>query len=432
MSDRKVFGLTLFEEPLVRSFVLADNFNLIRKLSTSYDLVIFTTLPIKRFLEMKIPENLLDKLVLAVPPLYLENQFIKLFGFILRYSENSLGNKRLRYINYEKGVYGVYGLILRNFVNSIFSSRRNFVSFIRFLYFKVSKDLNMIKFVKGYNLEKLFITSLTNWQEDIQIACAARALEIRTIGTPRSWDNLVSHGSLRFIPDVFLAHSDYMSECALKYQHIANLSVIGTSTYRFEFLQDLKKRKEKRIGYGCVGPNSHPSELKFLQQLHDHLEHYDFHGKFLIIQHPRFPHSILKSELFPKFEIRTFKFLSEEGESLQNYYQELASLSILFTSGSTIALDSLFVGTQVVCTNFDLIDVPYWQSASRYFSHRTHFKDLVEYLHLPIVNSWDEFKEFLDYTKSEITPNIDFNKISYFTGVQKFHLDLAIMDIANP
>ena len=175
MSDRKVFGLTLFEEPLVRSFVLADNFNLIRKLSTSSDLVIFTTLPIKRFLEMKIPENLLDKLVLAVPPLYLENQFIKLIGFILRYSENSLGNKRLRYINYEKGVYGVYGLILRNFVNSIFSSRRNFVSFIRFLYFKVSKDLNMIKFVKGYNLEKLFITSLTNWQEDIQIACAARA-----------------------------------------------------------------------------------------------------------------------------------------------------------------------------------------------------------------------------------------------------------------
>ncbi len=432
MSDRKVFGLTLFEEPLVRSFVLADNFNLIRKLSTSYDLVIFTTLPIKRFLEMKIPENLLDKVVLSVPPLYLENHFIKLFGFILRYSENSLGNKRLRYINYEKGVYGVYGLILRNFVNSIFSSRRNFVSFIRFLYFKVSRDLNMIKFVKGYNLEKLFITSLTNWQEDIQIACAARSLEIRTIGTPRSWDNLVSHGSLRFIPDVFLAHSDYMSECALKYQHIVNLSVTGTSTYRFEFLKDLKKRKEKRIGYGCVGPNSHPSELKFLQQLHDHLEHSEFHGKFLIIQHPRFSHSILKSELFPKFEIKTFKFLSEEGESLQNYYQELASLSILFTSGSTIALDSLFVGTQVVCTNFDLIDVPYWQSASRYFSHRTHFKALVEYLQLPIVNSWDEFKEFLDHSKSEITPDIDFNKISYFTGVQKFHLDMSIMDIANP
>jgi hypothetical protein len=429
MSDKKVFGITLFEEPLVRSFLLADDFDLIRKISTSYNLVIFTTSPIKKYLLMKVPIDLLDKLVFAVPPLYLENKFTKFFGFLLRYSENSLGNKRLRYINYEKKVYGVLGLILRNFVNLTFSSRHNYVDFTRSLYLKVSKNLNMTKFVKCYNLDKLFITSLTNWSEDIQVACAAHSLNIRTIGTPRSWDNLVSHGSLRFIPDIFLAHSDYMSECASKYQHISNLRIIGTSTYRVEFLQYLDSNKEKRVGYGCVGPNSHPSELKFLIELHDYLENHDFCGKFLVIQHPRFPHIILKSELFPKFEIRTFNFLSEVGGNLQNYYGELASLSILFTSGSTIALDSLFVGTPVVCTNFDLIDVPYWQSASRYFSHRTHFRDLVEHLQLPIVNSWDEFKQCLDHTTSELTQPINFNKVSYFTGMQKFDFKETIMEI---
>jgi hypothetical protein len=121
--------------------------------------------------------------------------------------------------------------------------------------------------------------------------------------------------------------------------------------------------------------------------------------------------------------------LSEVGGNLQNYYGELASLSILFTSGSTIALDSLFVGTPVVCTNFDLIDVPYWQSASRYFSHRTHFRDLVEHLQLPIVNSWDEFKQCLDHTTSELTQPINFNKVSYFTGMQKFDFKETIMEI---
>ena len=104
---RKVVGITLFEDPLVRSYILADEFALIRKLSSSLDLVIFTTLTIKDYLAKKVPVDLEQKIVFAVPPLYLENITIKILGFILRYSENSSGNERLRYINFEKNVYGI-------------------------------------------------------------------------------------------------------------------------------------------------------------------------------------------------------------------------------------------------------------------------------------------------------------------------------------
>ena len=52
--------------------------------------------------------------------------------------------------------------------------------------------------------------------------------------------------------------------------------------------------------------------------------------------------------------------------------------------------------------------------------------------HYELIYLNEYFKEFLDPTKSEKTQFIDFNKISYFTGVQKFHLEWSMMDIVKP
>jgi hypothetical protein len=428
---RHVLGITLFEDPLVRSYILADGWSLIRKLSSSQDVVIFTTSVIKDYLVKKFPSDLEDKVSFAVPPLYLESSITKLLGFLLRYSENSLGNKRLRHINFEKGIYGIFGLYLRSFVNIVFASRPRFVLFLRFLYVRVSAKKLIRNFIYTFNLDSLFITSLTNWSEDIQVACAAQSLKIKTIGTPRSWDNLVSHGSLRFIPSTFLAHSEYMKSCASKYQHIFDVVVVGTSTYRSEFLRGLSDQNASRLGYGCVGPNSHPGERAFLDKLHDYLLDINFIQKFLIIQHPRFPHLIPNPDKYPKFEFKTFHFMSEENDNLHTYYKELNSLSILFTSGSTIALDALFVGTRIVCTNFDLLHIPFWQSASRYFSHRTHFRDLVSHNELLVLTTWEEFRNFLEGNMSSDLLSVDLEKVSYFTGLKSYNFENAILNILS-
>jgi hypothetical protein len=425
---RKVLGITLFEDPLVRSYILADEFNLIRKLSSSHDIVIFTTSVIKDYLVKKVPSDLEKKIIFTIPPLYLESSIIKLLGFLLRYSENSLGNKRLRYINFERDIYGILGLWLRNFVNIVCASKPKLIRFFRFLYSKACAKKAMKDFIKPFNLDLLFITSLTNWIEDIQIACAAHSLKIKIIGTPRSWDNLVSHGSLRFTPDLFLAHSNYMKLCAIKYQHIPDVVVVGTSTYRVEFLQGLNNQNGSRLGYGCMGPNSHPGERAFLDKLHDHLLQNNFSEKFLIIQHPRFPHQIPNPDEYSKFEFKTFYFLSETSENLRSYYKELKSLSMLFTSGSTIALDALFVGTPIACTNFDVLNVPYWQSASRFFSHRTHFKDLVLHNELYVLSTWEEFQNFLEDESRSDSLNIYADKVSYFTGLQPLNFEDAILE----
>lgn len=419
-------GITLTEAPLIRSWLICDDAQLMSSLASRNYLVFFCKHTevdlIKSFLTKSMKFNNFE--VIGIDGIR-ETVFHKFLGFFLRYSEKSDGNLRLRSLLYERGRISKFGLLIRHFVNTLLSNSPVSVNFIRFLYGKIPNRQYKI-FLRKYNFDLVICTSITNVNFDTEILRVTKMLKIRTIGTPRSWDNLVSHGSLRAIPDVFLSHSKYMSDCATKYQFIDKNKIIesGTSTYRSLFLKNLiGSGNIMRIGVGCVGPNSNPSEAAFINYFIPEALKIFPDLEFVIIQHPKFKHS--EKFDFNNTEEISFDFL--DYGTLQDYYNELSKLDLLLTSGSTIGLDALFVGTNVQCYFIDLAPTGFWESSSRYLTHRTHYKDFIDILHLQIHTSTDSIIEHLKHLSTNKHSSPPHPR--YFTGYPDFDFDQVIKNL---
>jgi hypothetical protein len=216
-----------------------------------------------------------------------------------------------------------------------------------------------------------------------------------------------------------------MTECALKYQYIQSKNIIetGTSTYRAAFIPVKKeKRSEIDIAIGCVGPNSNPSEYEFISRfIPEALTIYP-HINFTIIQHPKFKHSAR----FNLNKTSEFVFDFNNFESLHEYYATLGGFDLLLTCGSTIGLDALFVGTRVECYFIDLIETGFWESSSRFLTHRTHYRDFINKLNLVVHTSFDSIFESIE----KISNNHPGPSAipTYFTGYPTHDFDSIIIN----
>lgn len=418
-------GITLTESPLIRSWLLCDNAKLFMELKKEFEIFIFCKEEqshfIQRFLEKFMPES--DPVQVKIIGKLKESKIMSLIGFILRYSEKSQGNKRLRYLLFERGKISIYGLLGRNLIWLLFSHWRLGYTILRFLYKSLPSGKYRI-LLKEIKLDKLLVTSLTNFDYDVELLRVAKKLGITTIGTPRSWDNLVSHGLLRVLPDLFLSHSQYMSECAYQYQDIERNSIIetGTSTYRTFLIPNSKKSKsDKVVVIGCVGPNSNPSEADFIEKFIRIASNNFPNLKLRIIQHPKFRHS--KSFKYSNTEEIFFDFLKTD--SLQEYYNSLQQCDLLLTGGSTIGLDALFVGTPVECFFIDLVKTGYWESSMRYLTHRTHYKDFINILNIKTHLTIESV--LISLGSISIGNTLEVRKPDFFTGHPNFDFNLEII-----
>jgi hypothetical protein len=251
-----------------------------------------------------------------------ENTFQKILGFVMRYSEKSDGNLVLIRRMRDKNQLSLFGYLLRISVHNLLMNFPKLITLFRALYQLLpSKKYKKILELSDVNL--LLCTSISNFIYDSEIMRAAKKLSIKTLGTPRGWDNLVSHGYLRVIPDVFFSHSQFMTNCAIQYQLIKKEKIIpiGTSTYQKYLISNQKDLfVKKRIAIGCVGPRSNPSESIFIGEFLSIVTEAFPNFEFIIIQHPKFPHSF-------NFEYRntsetTFQYSKANG-SLKKYYDFL-------------------------------------------------------------------------------------------------------------
>jgi hypothetical protein len=421
--------ITLTEDPLVRSWLFADKGALISRISEKQKVILVCRKEnlgdVTNFLNMYfINQELVSVVSLDKCD---ESKFHKLFGFLMRYSEKSDGNSRLRNLLYERKKITYIGLKFRNMINSLLSRLKISAVFLRWAYGLIPNNLYK-DFLLQNNCNFLLCTSLTNFNYDAELLRVAKKLNIENIGSPRSWDNLVSHGLLRVIPDIFLSHSTYMTECAIKYQYLSLSRIIetGTSTYRALFLPiEGKKNTKISVAIGCVGPNSNPSEYKFISEFIPKATAIYPNLEITIIQHPRFKHPMgfdfnQTKETF--FEFKNF-------ESLKSYYATLKQFDLLLTSGSTIGLDALFVGTPVECYFIDLVITGYWESSSRYLSHRTHYKDFINKMNLTVHDSIDSIIKSIGELSDnrKIAPTVP----TYFTGYPTRDFDSIIINAVN-
>ena len=146
---------------------------------------------------------------------YKDSFFTSLVTFFLYWSNKSPAIK-LRINRLWIQDKNILKSIARILVNRIIFGNMMTIKFFRFLFYASFKyRFCTSNFYRSFNIMRtdlLFVTSLTNTWEDIPIAMHFKMNRARIIGTVRSWDNLTSHGIMRYEPDIICVFTEAMKK----------------------------------------------------------------------------------------------------------------------------------------------------------------------------------------------------------------------------
>lgn len=268
-------------------------------------------------------------------------------------------------------------------------------------------DARLRELYDTYKPDRLFATSLTNYDFDVLIAREAKKRGIKIIGMVRSWDNLSSHGLLRVLPDVFLLQNIFLKDMAVEYQAIdpskLPIHIVGLPHYdahkhiesilppREVFLRSLGLDPNKKIiFYGAMGEFLfiHEGELPYVFQDLIDTGKVDRDTQFLYRAHPKFKFDPEKAKSIQSvvFDtggkyIDTNKTDTSENENIHlmasMYYSD-----VVVTGASTIAIDAAVMNKPIICIGFDGMTpyskVNYWESVRRFYDLYTHFEELMD------------------------------------------------------
>ena len=285
---------------------------------------------------------------------------------------------------------------------------------LRNLYFWFSKNKHISKsFIDNPPaIDLLFCTSLTNTESDLQVSIFYRKDSIPIIATVRRWDNLVTKGVLKFAPDVFLSHSEFMSNTARKNHGLTpgTIQTIVTPSYQKKFLPKFDKKivNETHIVYGCTGPFINPDEMHFITWLC--LISNECDNLITIVQHPKFLHNLQNINL-GNVKVKTFDYLDS---TLADYYSFLATQNFVIASGTTLLLDAIFTGVPVIGLEFEINAQNFWSSHLRSYDYLPHTKILFERSALKRVNNKNDLKDCILGLKPP--SYINSSKIDFITG----------------
>ncbi len=375
-------GISIFEEQIVRALFTSDCYELLKKLTISNTVYIFTNERISIFLSKEITLHNINNIRILVLNEYKEKLIIRPFYFFFRWSDPSTGTLRNLHRERENRRITALGLVLRL---TLFYSLRNSISLkkiVRKLFFYTFsvehfKSLQVVKFPK---LDVLFATAITNTESDLPICLYYKKNKTPIIGTLRSWDNLVTKGTLKFEPDKFISHSKYMTDTAIGVHGLNKKTIVQavTPSYQRKFLKIKTKNSElaRNVTYGCIGPILNPDELNFIELLGEISNEVD--SIITVVQHPKFVHN-LNGRFTGKINFLTFDYLTS---SLVDYYSFLSSQDLVIASGTSFALDTVFVKTPLIGLSFDVLQQNYWLSHLRSYDFLPHSKQLFEGLNI--------------------------------------------------
>lgn len=411
--------ITLFESQLIRSYLSSDHGNFLKALSGIFEIVIVTNRQLYDSIKSEIARcNIDNQISVIFVPLFEESRLSRLVGSFLRWADSSPTTNLKIHWNLESTTFPMVRLVLRILLNRIFSSSNSATRLMRGLYlksFRHSAVGEIMHLLDVENHDVLYITSLTNYWEDCLIGVSFRLNGNKIIASIRSWDNLVSHGRLRLVPDLFISHSEFVRHCAEEIQFIpSNIIVDGvTPTYQSIFLpmQKEKSVSKRRIIYASMGLTTNPDDFNFCLRLIRLCHELNDYLTLTILEHPKFPLGIDPASLPINTDILSFPY---ETSNIRDYYQILLNSDLILCGGTTAALDSCFVGANVALIAYEVVKQPYWQSALRYFDTRVHTKQFFELSNLHRVYNEDELMLLL---RNEIaTKSYRESVVEYFTG----------------
>ncbi len=427
----RMIGISLFEEQIVRALLLSDNFYLLKQLNLKFDVVIFTNHNIGNFLASKISELALNRTTVIELQDIQENFLVKVFSFCLKWSDPSTATLRSLHKEKDNHRISTYGYYSRKLFFIICSRSILLKRIFRKLLFNTFKLTNIDQASKVVipSINVFIVTALSNSESDLPLAIYFKRNSIPVIASMRSWDNLVTKGTLKFQPDLFLSHSEFMTSFAVHTHGIESKSIIQsvTPTYQKHFLPKKKENDTDclKIAYGCIGPILNPDEMNFIKWLGE--ISVKCNASITIVQHPKFKHDV--NRIYNgNLVFRTFDYLSS---TLYDYYDLIAEQDFVLASGTTFALDTMFTGTPLIGLAFEIVEQEYWSSHLRSYDLLPHSRQLFDELGIKKVFSKQELLELLNGTTSYQNLGKGSNSLQYFTGDINLRFDDQILNLLH-
>lgn len=429
---RDVLGVTLFEAQIARNLLFSDHGQLLEKLALDFKLIIFTNENLRREVEYTISSyhNLDIELRIVskakMSPLeYVLVSLCKLHG-------TSSSIERGIWVNSRDQRRAIPNSFFRLLIRKLIKGRKTLINLARkLLSICVPRQIDFKQFaLLDGKVEGLLITSLTNYMEDIRLGIYARSVGIKVLGTPRSWDNLSSHGSLPFIPDKVLVHSAFMMTQARDYQKIKESKlVMGVAPNYQSHFQLSKKKEETRpkqyIVYACMGSKLNPDESNLIEFLAESMVGRFSEYVLVFLKHPIFEFALPdRFQNLPNFLVREFPY---EKSSLRDYYEFLIDAELVIAGGTSAALDATFLGVPLAFVGFDIKQQDYWKSALRYLDKHTHTKEFVKRYPQSIVQNTEHLLRRIETTKTSF-PIENLGEVrEFFCGNQNIDLASSII-----
>jgi len=231
--------------------------------------------------------------------------------------------------------------------------------------------------LKKYKPDLVFSTALGSCDADSGLLKCAKRLYIKTVCMPKSWDNL-SKGLFGVKTDSIIVWSDFMREQAKKFQGYSDdeISVTGVPQFDFYSKKELLASREvfcekfgfdpnkKIILYGSTGGEC-VDEQKYLDIIKIAFDKALLRNAQVLVR----PHigylddglRFIKSESYDNFVVddsdkqnNIFKDRWDPSFGhVVNLYNSLHHADVVINVASTLTLDSLVCGTEVVNIKFD-------------------------------------------------------------------------------
>lgn len=419
VSIKRNLYISLFEPQLIRSYLLAENSNILIDLNKEFNVYIITSSQLEYSVSQGIAKASLNGFVEIIRfDKYKDTKLTRLFSFILFWSNQSpaLNLKISRLLHEDPKIFL---FVLRLFVNKFSPKTDGFIKLMRLCYLKSMETNTLAGYFSrsiAHNASDLvFVTSLTNSWEDIQVAIYFKKYRARIIGTVRSWDNLTNHGYLKFLPDIFIFHSEAMETFGKNFQRMAHCEkkCLVSPVYQDKYWvkRQIQSLEVTSIAYMCMGKVTNPDDENFVRWLIEKWSNLPDNFKLTIVQHPNFLINIDDSNLADNINFKTFHY---SDSNLTDYYNFIAQQDLIICGGTTAALDSAFLNTPIAVIGFEIKQQSYSSSALRYFDVKPHTKNFFNDCEVLIIGDKEDLVNTVKNPRKVYS--VDEKKVSVYTG----------------
>jgi hypothetical protein len=431
----KTLAITLFESQVARNLLYSDSGALIRVLAKDFKIVIITNCELQPSISKFLVTNSLGFCEVFIFERRKDNVIERLCLSLLKLHNKSNSTKKAINVTASNTKRGILSRLTRKSIHILIRNRFSFATQIRRILSFQNRSLLFdasISF-EDLKLDLLFVTSITNYIEDVRVAIYFSNEGIPVLGIPRSWDNLTSHGTLAFQPDLLVVHSEFMALQAKQFQNLDDNQLLRlvAPNYQGTFFPEKRNSPENgestmRVLFPCMGEAINPDEQGFIHWLVDELGGNSEEIQLAVLQHPAFISEMNKPYNHENVSFHVFPY---ETTILPDYYDFIKGFDLVISGGTSVLLDSIVNGVDVFYIDFEIVEQDYWASHLRYGDLHFHTTQLLERLSLPRASSKHELLRMIKAKKLNL---LEFHKehcfVEFFTGDRSISLAECLRD----